>query len=251
MVAAIAVIVPLISALTAGGNDAVVKPAEQAAVVTPAEQAAAVDVARSTTPTPPPTNPGTTPPSTSAPTPTPTPASTAAADTAGPLTTETTKTVGLAAVVPAAPTEKAAAAKVDPNCAKEGHSALVDRKKQRTWLCTDGVRGEAMPMTSAWSMPDPGTYKVYAKDLKATSNFGGHFSRMTHFVAFSYGKRTGARVAFHSLPKLNNGKYVQPESSVGDLGRRGESNGCIRMLDSDIVKVWDHLKIGDPVIVLN
>ncbi len=139
----------------------------------------------------------------------------------------------------------------DPKCAAQGHSALVDRKKQRVWLCTDGMRGPAMRVTTAWTMPDPGTYKVYAKDLKATSTFGGHFSRMTHFVAFSYGKRTGARVAFHSLPKLNSGEYVQPESSVGDLNRRGESNGCIRMLDPDVVKVWDHLAVGDPVIVLN
>lgn len=144
-----------------------------------------------------------------------------------------------------------AAGVADPKCAPDGNSALVDRKKQRAYLCTDGRRGEAMVMTSAWSMPDPATYKVYAKDLKATSTFGGHFSRMTHFVAFSYGERTGARVAFHSLPTLNNGEYVQPLDSVGDLGRRGESNGCIRVLPDDAVRIWDHLQIGDEVIVLN
>ena len=62
---------------------------------------------------------------------------------------------------------------------------------------------------------------------------------MTHFVAFSYGKRTGARVAFHSLPKLNSGQYVQPESSVGDLNRRGESNGCIRMHNADVIDLYE------------
>lgn len=168
--------------------------------------------------------------------------------------------VTLAAAAAAAPAVTAAsqdgvaveaAGVADPKCAPDGNSALVDRKKQRAYLCTDGRRGEAMVMTSAWSMPDPATYKVYAKDLKATSTFGGHFSRMTHFVAFSYGERTGARVAFHSLPTLNNGEYVQPLDSVGDLGRRGESNGCIRVLPDDAVRIWDHLQIGDEVIVLN
>ncbi len=147
--------------------------------------------------------------------------------------------------------EPAASGTLDPHCAAHGHSALVDRKRQRTWLCTDGRRGPEMPATTAWSMPDPGTYHVYAKDLNATSTFGGHFSRMTHFVAFSYGKRTKARVAFHSLPVLNNGQFVQPLDSVGDLRQRGESNGCIRVRPDDAVAIWDHLAIGDAVIVLN
>ena len=71
-----------------------------------------------------------------------------------------------------------------------------------------------MPITSAWSMPDPGTYPVYAKDLQASSTFGGHFSPMTHFVAFTHGERTGARIAFHSVPTLNDGD-VRPATGVG------------------------------------
>ena len=106
-------------------------------------------------------------------------------------------------------------------------------------------------VTSAITMPDPGTYPVYAKDMNTTSTFGGHFSRMTHFVAFTHGKRTGARIAFHSVPTLNNGEFVQPLDSVGQLGRRGESSGCIRVLPDDAVRVWDWLSVGDEVVVLN
>ena len=100
-------------------------------------------------------------------------------------------------------------------------------------------------------MPDPGTYPVYAKDLAATSNFGGHFSRMTHFVAFTTGERTGARIAFHSVPTLNDATFVQSLDSVGDLGRRGESSGCIRVLPDDAVRIWDWLSIGDEVRVIS
>lgn len=136
-------------------------------------------------------------------------------------------------------------------CQEEGTSAVVDRDRQRAWLCEDGFVTYEFPITSAWTLPDPGDYPIYAKDMNATSNFGGHFSRMTHFVAFTYGKNTGARVAFHSVPTFTNGEFVQPLSSVGDLGRRGESSGCIRVLPDDAVRIWDTLGIGDHVVVLN
>jgi hypothetical protein len=132
-----------------------------------------------------------------------------------------------------------------------GNVAVIDRDAQRAWLCTDGRIDAEFPITSAWSMPDPGTYPVYAKDMNASSTFGGHVSTMTHFVAFSYGKNTGARVAFHSVPVLRSGEFVQPLDSVGDLSRRGESSGCIRVLPDDAVRIWDSLAIGSSVVVLN
>lgn len=136
-------------------------------------------------------------------------------------------------------------------CQDEGTSAVVDRDRQRGWLCEDGYVTYEFPITTAWTLPDPGDYPIYAKDMNATSNFGGHFSRMTHFVAFTYGKNTGARVAFHSVPTFTDGQFVQPLASVGDLSRRGESSGCIRVLPDDAVLIWDTLAIGDHVVVLN
>ena len=79
-------------------------------------------------------------------------------------------------------------------------------------------------------MPDPALYHVYAKSMNTSSRFGGHYSTMTHFVAFARGERTGARIAFHTVPVLRNGEFVQPLDSVGTDERFGDSSGCIRVL---------------------
>ena len=74
---------------------------------------------------------------------------------------------------------------------------------------------------------------------------------MTHFVAFTHGKFRGARIAFHSVPIWSSsGEWVQPLDSVGDLERRGESAGCLRVLPDDAVRVWDWLATGDDVRVI-
>ena len=139
----------------------------------------------------------------------------------------------------------------DPaTCPATGRSAVIDRFNQRTWLCESGEITEVMPMTSAVSQPDPGTYEVYAKDLNASSTLTGGYSEMTHFVAFTYGKYQGARIAFHSVPTYSNGEYVQPLDSVGTAELHGDSSGCIRVLPDDAELIWDWLDIGDTVTVV-
>jgi peptidoglycan hydrolase-like protein with peptidoglycan-binding domain len=140
----------------------------------------------------------------------------------------------------------------DPEtCATEGNSAVVDRFNQRAWLCDAGAITKVMPITSAWSQPDPGTYEVYAKDLNASSTLTGEYSTMTHFVAFTYGKFKGARIAFHSVPKYSDGEYVQPLDSVGTSELQGDSSGCIRVLPDDAELIWDWLDVGDTVTVVS
>lgn len=136
-------------------------------------------------------------------------------------------------------------------CPTSGRSAVVDRFNQRSWLCDDGVITDEMPITSAVSQPDPGTYEVYAKDLDASSTLTGDYSTMHHFVAFTYGKYQGARIAFHSLPQYSNGEYVQPIDSVGTQELFGASSGCIRVLPDDATLIWDWLDIGDTVVVIS
>ena len=119
------------------------------------------------------------------------------------------------------------------------------------WLCESGSAVYEFPFTGAISQPDPGTYPVYAKDMNSSSSSSAGFSRMTHFVAFTYGKFRGARIAFHSVPTFTNGDWVQPLDSVGDPSRRGESAGCLRVLPDDAVRVWDWLADGDEVRVIN
>lgn len=139
----------------------------------------------------------------------------------------------------------------DTDCPSTGHGAIVDRSRQQGALCDGGRISYQFPLTSALTQPDPGTYPVYAKDLKASSTLGGHYSTMTHFVAFAKGKYTGARVAFHSVPKLSNGDWVQPLSSVGTEEYHGASSGCIRVLPDDAVRIWDWLGKGDEVRVIS
>jgi hypothetical protein len=137
-------------------------------------------------------------------------------------------------------------------CPAGAHAAVVDRERQRAWLCDAGTAVYEFPFTGAISQPDPGTYPVYAKDLNSSSSGKAGVSTMTHFVAFTYGKFRGARIAFHSLPIWQRtGEWVQPLESVGDLDRRGESAGCLRVLPDDAVRVWDWLAEGDEVRVIN
>ena len=104
---------------------------------------------------------------------------------------------------------------IDPNCPTTPHAAVIDRDRQRAYLCDNGVAQPEFVVTTAIGQPDPGTYPVYAKSMHASSRMGGHFSTMTHFVAFTRGEDTGARVGFHTVPVLRNGEYVQPLDSVG------------------------------------
>ncbi len=139
----------------------------------------------------------------------------------------------------------------DPDtCPATGRSAVVDRFNQRSWLCDAGEITDVMPITSAITQPDPGTYQVYAKDLDASSTLSGEYSTMTHFVAFTYGKYQGARIAFHSIPQKANGDYVQPLDSVGTLELYGDSSGCIRVLPEHAELIWSWLDIGDTVRVV-
>lgn len=139
----------------------------------------------------------------------------------------------------------------DPStCPDTGRAAVIDRFNQRNWLCDDGAIESVMPMTSAISQPDPGTYEVYAKDLESSSTLTGSYSTMTHFVAFSYGENTGARIAFHSIPVYPDGDYVQPLDTVGSGELFGDSAGCIRVLRADAERIWSWLDVGDAVIVV-
>lgn len=128
-------------------------------------------------------------------------------------------------------------------------SVVVDRDRQRSWFCDGTEVVRVFPITTARNQPDPGVYEVYAKDMHTSSTFGGGYSTMTHFVAFTYGKFQGARVAFHSVPVYRDGSWVQPLESVGDLARHGDSSGCIRALPDDAEAIWDWLAVGDLVRV--
>ena len=137
------------------------------------------------------------------------------------------------------------------SCPASGHAAVIDRANQRAWLCTDGTAEVKFPVTTAVSQPRPGTYHVFAKDKVTTSTFGGHFSYLDNFVAFTYGTNTGARIAFHAVPRDAAGAPYQPLDTVGTPAYYGASSGCIRVLPAQSQAIWDFLAIGDAVIVIS
>lgn len=163
-------------------------------------------------------------------------------------------TTTVAVTVPA-PTTTAGPVEISPElsagCPDTPHGAAVDRDRQRAWLCDQGIAVYEFPFTGAVSQPDPGTYAVYAKDISSSSSSSAGRSDMTHFVAFTYGKYQGARIAFHSVPVGSDGTFLQPLDSVGDVSMRGQSAGCLRVLPDDAVRLWDWLEIGDEVRVIN
>lgn len=185
---------------------------------------------------------------------------TAVADTVAPTTTEPATTAP-ATTVPATTVEAATTLPepttttvpvpvIDPNCPLTPHAAVIDRDRQRAWLCDNGVALPEFKITTARDQPDPGTYPVFSKSMHASSRFGGHFSTMTHFVAFTRGEETGARVAFHTVPVLRNGDFAQPLASVGTQTEFGASSGCIRVLPDQGPIIWDWLQNGDQVRVI-
>ena len=137
------------------------------------------------------------------------------------------------------------------HCPSHGHAAVIDRTAQTAWLCADGSALPKFPITTARNQPDPGSYTVYAKDRLTTSTFGGHFSYLDNFVAFARGKFTGARVAFHAVPRTAGGRPYQPYDTVGSPQWHGASSGCIRVLPEQSRVIWDHLAVGDRVIVIS
>ncbi len=139
---------------------------------------------------------------------------------------------------------------LDPQrCPRWARLAVVDRQAQRGWLCESMRVLHEFPVTTARDQPDPGWYRVYARDIQAWSNIDSAPVTMTHFVAFTRGKYEGARVAFHSVPVYRDGTWAQPDDSVGTIEHFGDSAGCIRTLPEDARVIWDHLRLGDWVII--
>ena len=178
------------------------------------------------------------------------PTTTAVETTTTVIDTTTSTVQSTTTTVPEPTTTTIPAPVIDPNCPATPHAAVIDRDRQRAYLCDNGVALPEFVVTTAIGQPDPGTYPVYAKSMHASSRLGGHYSTMTHFVAFTRGEDTGARVAFHTVPVLRDGEYVQPLASVGTQLHFGDSSGCIRVLPEEGQVIWDWLQKGDEVRVV-
>ena len=130
------------------------------------------------------------------------------------------------------------------DCPDAPRGAVADMAAQRYWLCADGrAITDEIPMTTAsgtYGLPPVGTYAVFDRDAEAVGINGEALER---FVAF-YTTAKGNRIAFHEV-------VDQDPDTVGDLDQRGASAGCFRVREDDSIQVWNHLQIGDPVVVIS
>lgn len=167
-----------------------------------------------------------------------------AADAPADTTAETTAdTVASTTSVAIGPMQPSAA-----DCPDTERGAVVYRPIQRAILCENGAISYVFPVTTGRVVPKPGEFVVSSRNTWVRSTVGGHVSTMTNFVAFT---KQSPRIAFHSVPKTLDGKWVQPLSSVGSLKKWGASSGCIRVLPEDSKRVWNFLRNGDKVRIID
>ena len=126
----------------------------------------------------------------------------------------TTTTVAPTTTTPEPTTTTVPAPVIDPNCpthaARRGDRSRPPAclaVRQRCRLAR--VRHHHGPRAAR-----PGDLPGVRKSMHASSRFGGHYSTMTHFVAFTRGEKTGARVAFHTVPVLRR-RRVRPTAGFG------------------------------------
>lgn len=165
-------------------------------------------------------------------------------ETTAPATTDTTdptSTTGPTSTTE--PTGPSTSLPALPGCHPTGRSAVIDKSAQRFWLCRDGSPvTDRLPMTSGsvrYGLPPVGSHTVYFK----SSVWSGGGYRLSRFVAF-YRTPRGNNIAFHQTVP------TQPEATIGELGWRGRSAGCIRLTSEDAQTVWDFLQVGDRVNVV-
>ena len=140
----------------------------------------------------------------------------------------------------------------DPTPARHpGASAVVDRFNQRSWLCEPGEITDVMPITSAISQPDPGTYEVYAKDLDASSTLTGEYSDDDPLRRVHLRQVPGCPHRVPQRPEVRERRLRatarqrrHPASCTAT--RRAASESCPEHAEL----IWKWLDIGDTVIVV-
>jgi lipoprotein-anchoring transpeptidase ErfK/SrfK len=177
-------------------------------------------------------------------TPTPTPSATPSPTKSPTLAPTPTPTATASARTIPKPTPTKAASTALPAKSGSGKRVVYSISQQRVWLVgNDGAVASTYLVSGRPSQPDPGTYKVFSKSRYANSAVSA--ATMEYMVRFTYGKRTGAPIGFHDIPRRYDGTYEQTEAQLG----QPLSAGCIRQKKSDAARLWDFTPVGTTVVV--
>jgi hypothetical protein len=134
-------------------------------------------------------------------------------------------------------------------CSGRGHSVIVYRGPQRAVLCDGSRQVTSFPVTTNFTQPKAGTYRVYSKGT-ATNRIKGRRILMDWFVGFAYGKVEGWSIGFHAIPRYENGQLIQPPGTVGSRAYKGSTGGCIRQTQAQAKQTFQWLSYGDRVIIV-
>ncbi len=112
-----------------------------------------------------------------------------------------------------------------PRRSGAGRRVVYSISRQRVWLVrADGKVERHYLVSGHRGQPGAGAYRIYSKSRHARSAI--HPGRMEYMVRFTYGRRTGTAIGFHSIPvDLTTGKPMQQVAQLG----QPLSAGCVRL----------------------
>jgi lipoprotein-anchoring transpeptidase ErfK/SrfK len=149
-----------------------------------------------------------------------------------------------AAAPPQRPAARQAAALALPARSGSGRRVVYSKSRQRVWLVRgDGTVARTYAVSGQLSQPDPGSYRVYSTSRHTSSAVSD--ATMGFMVRFTRGKRTGAAIGFHDIPRRPDGTYEQTAAELGEP----ISAGCIRQRRADARALWNFAPVGTRVVV--
>ena len=123
----------------------------------------------------------------------------------------------------------------------DGRRIVYSNSQQRVWIVEeDGTIVLNVPVSGKAGVPNPGTYRVYMKNVNGWSGS----LRLPWFTSFAYGRT--AEIGFHGIPLRPNGTPIQSDAQLGTP----LSHGCVRMNQQDVKVLYDWARLGDRVVVL-
>jgi lipoprotein-anchoring transpeptidase ErfK/SrfK len=125
-----------------------------------------------------------------------------------------------------------------------GRRVVYSISLQRVWAVGGNSRVQRTYLVSGRrSQPGPGTYRVFSRSQWTSSSVSAE--SMRYMVRFTHGRRTGAPIGFHSIPRDGHGRAAQ---SLDQLGQP-LSHGCVRQGLADARFLWGFAPVGTQVVV--
>ena len=122
-----------------------------------------------------------------------------------------------------------------------GRRIVYSNAQQRVWLVEANEQvSHSFLVSGRHGLPNVGTYHVWSK---VTSSMSGSV-RLPWTLRFAWGS-SGAPIDIHGIPLRSDGSPIEDDSLLGTP----QSHGCIRMMQSQALFVWNWSTLGTTVVV--